>query len=98
MKNFAKITLASLVLAVSSSAMAGGNIDVTVEDNPVIQTQDGTSNEQYLNFATVSLEAVNALDGNMTISALNNSIIQDQTGAGNHQSMKIATIGCDCSN
>jgi hypothetical protein len=96
MKNFAKITLASLVLAVSSNVMADDDIDITAYANTANQTQSGFLNEQDMKLAVVSIGAIEEMDGDITIAANYNRLTQRQTGFGNDQSMSVATVGCDC--
>ncbi len=92
MNMFLKMALASLVLAVSSSAMAANDFDITANANITTQIQTGLLNEQDMNLAVIAAD----VDADVTIRANGNSLLQTQTGLLNKQKVSVATVGCDC--
>ncbi|MCK5727551.1 MAG: hypothetical protein KAH22_12095 [Thiotrichaceae bacterium] len=92
MNMFSKMALASLVLAVSSSAMAANDFDITANANDTMQIQTGLLNEQDMSLAVIAAD----VDADVTIRANRNELNQNQTGLLNKQKLSVATVGCDC--
>lgn len=92
MKNFSKIALISMLLAISSNAMADNDYDITANGNITTQLQFGLLNHQDMKLGVIA----KGVDADVEITANDNDLFQAQAGLLNHQTMSVATVGCNC--